>query len=286
MADEWIKIRVDLSDDPTVFMMAELLSIECPTVVGHLVAFWGWMDRHTPDGKQLKLTDSMIDAKIRLPGFASALRKVGWLTGNSMNLEIPNFDRHNTASGKARALEAEAKRIRRTLGKTPEKEPVKSVGQVSDKKEPKSPTREEKRREDIKPKDTPNGVSKKTPAKSFDYSSWPSLPEQQTLEDWFAMRKRIKADVSQTVITAFAKQFDLAAEAGVSVNTCLQECVSRNWRGFKFQWLVNQEQRDANSSQNSGNGPHSTGGPQKLSTVGRNNRAADDYLARFEAEES
>lgn len=152
MAGEWIKIRIDLTDDPTVFMLADLLSTDCPTIVGHLVTFWAWMDRHTPDGKHIQLTENVIDRKIAMLGFANAMRKVGWLAGEDGALELPNFERHNGASSKARALESEAKRLRRQMKTEGEniasETPKKNVGQVSDKTESKSPTREEKRREE------------------------------------------------------------------------------------------------------------------------------------------
>lgn len=148
MADDWIKIRIDLADDPNVFILSDTLNLECPTVVGHLVMFWGWIGRHTPDGRAIKLTESVIDRKIAVPGFSAALRKIGWLSGEDMALELPNFERHNGDSAKARALESEAKRLRRGIDKQSEKEPEKPVGQVSDISRPESPTREEKRREE------------------------------------------------------------------------------------------------------------------------------------------
>lgn len=161
MADDWIKIRIDLCDDPNVYILSDTLSIDVPTCVGHLCLFWGWMDRHTPDGKALKLTESVIDRRVGLPGFAHAMRKVGWLEGENMALTIPKFDRHNGNSAKARTLEAEAKRLRRKEKNASEKEKQgaskttdqtmsddvgQTVGKASDKKGQKCPTREEKRR--------------------------------------------------------------------------------------------------------------------------------------------
>ena len=73
----------------------------------------------------------------------------------------------------------------------------------------------------------------------LDYSCWPQQPAQQTLDDWMAMRKRLKANVSQTVINRFASELKKAVQFGYSVDFCLQECVTRNWRGFEVQWLLN-----------------------------------------------
>jgi uncharacterized protein YdaU (DUF1376 family) len=73
----------------------------------------------------------------------------------------------------------------------------------------------------------------------LDYSCWPQLPTQQTLDDWLAMRKRLKANVSQTVINRFSSELQKAVDCGYTVDACLQECVTRNWRGFEFQWILN-----------------------------------------------
>ena len=101
MAEDWIKIRTDLPDDPNVYLLSEILDLDCPTVVGHLVTFWGWMGKHTPDGKQIKLTEGVIDKRIGVVGFSSAMRKVGWLDGEDLELSLPAFDRHNGESAKA-----------------------------------------------------------------------------------------------------------------------------------------------------------------------------------------
>jgi hypothetical protein len=150
MAGDWIKIRVDLTDDPAVFMLSDILKLECPTLVGHLVMFWSWMNRHTSDGTAIKLTENVIDKKIGVIGFASAMRQVGWLSGHDMALELPHFERHNGDSAKARALESEAKRLRRNIKDLPQppstqKQEI-TVGQMSDNSHSECPTREEKRR--------------------------------------------------------------------------------------------------------------------------------------------
>lgn len=182
MAGDWIKIRTDLSDDPDVYLLSEYLSLECPTIVGHLVMFWGWMDRHTHDGQGIKLSQNIIDRKIGCEGFTAALLKIGWLEGVEHDYSLSKFERHNGNSGKARALEAEAKRLRRA-DKTPPPgpptvtpPPKTNVGQVSDKPPKKSPTRGEERREE-KSKDI------KDSGKRF------SPPSQQEILDYFVFKK-------------------------------------------------------------------------------------------------
>ena len=76
----------------------------------------------------------------------------------------------------------------------------------------------------------------------LDYSQWPNMPSKQTMTDWLAMRKRLKAPISQTVINRFAIELKKAKAYGYTVDQCLAECVTRGWRGFETQWLVNSAQ--------------------------------------------
>ena len=95
-----------------------------------------------------------------------------------------------------------------------------------------------------------NVVSAKAQKQPLDYSCWPEMPEPQTLADWIAMRKRIRADVSQTVINQFGKELTIAVSHGLSVDHCLAECITSNWRGFKYSWLKNQEATRENNQRN------------------------------------
>lgn len=88
------------------------------------------------------------------------------------------------------------------------------------------------------PKKKPPKAPKK-PEQELDYSCWPSMPSEQVLNDWLAMRKNAKATTSQTVITTFGEELTNAVQAGYSVDQCLSECITRNWRGFKLNWLHN-----------------------------------------------
>lgn len=83
-------------------------------------------------------------------------------------------------------------------------------------------------------KDNPRNAA----PKNLDYSVWPAMPSEQTLKDWFAMRKAKKALVSQTVINRMAKQLQIAVTAGLTVDDCLAEAVTRGWTGFEAEWLL------------------------------------------------
>jgi uncharacterized protein YdaU (DUF1376 family) len=112
-----------------------------------------------------------------------------------------------------------------------------------------------------KPVNNKDNIQSRAPA--LDYGCWPSLASDQVLKDWLDMRKRLRANVSQTVVNNFGTELNKAAGFGYSVDQCLSECVTRNWRGFKFNWM--QEKQNAT---------HQRASRETLSE--RANRAADE----------
>lgn len=121
MAGDWIKIRTDLHDDPDVIKMSDICRTKEAEIVGCLVIFFSWANRHTTDGTDLPLTSARIDRLVGLDGFAEGMRRIGWLSGRDGSLQIANYERHNGNGAKARALESEAKQLRRLSDKnTPE----------------------------------------------------------------------------------------------------------------------------------------------------------------------
>jgi hypothetical protein len=103
MAGDWIKMRVDLADDPAVIAMAVQLQVSELLIVGALHKLWSWADRHTVDGHAKSVTMSWINRYIMLPGFAEAMLSTGWLEQKEDGIAIPHFDRHNGETGKKRA---------------------------------------------------------------------------------------------------------------------------------------------------------------------------------------
>lgn len=115
----WIKIDTSLATKPEVFQIARDCKTPRPTVVGHLLMFWGWLDCNSRDGQHLPLSTADIDEIAGLPGFTKAMVTAQWLVGEDGDYSIPRYDRHNGNSAKARALEAEAKRLRRMSDEEP-----------------------------------------------------------------------------------------------------------------------------------------------------------------------
>lgn len=105
---------------------------------------------------------------------------------------------------------------------------------------------------DITPSASQDKPAKKTTPK-LDYSCWPSMPSDQVMADYLALRKTKRAGMSQTVINRLAKEFNMAAQHGVTVDQCLAECVTRGWQGFKFEWIQNSAgSRFAKNTNNTG----------------------------------
>ena len=93
----------------------------------------------------------------------------------------------------------------------------------------------------------------KPPAVPLDYSAWPEQPSESVLTDWIAARKAKKLPVNQTVITRLGNELTRAVSAGLRVDDCLAEAVTRGWQGFKSEWMTNNrgdqhENRRSNSN--------------------------------------
>jgi len=85
----------------------------------------------------------------------------------------------------------------------------------------------------------------------INFESWPSVPDEQLLNDWMAMRKRVKASCSQSAINTIGKQLHLAVSAGYTVDQCIAEAESRSWKGFKLEWMKNNETSTGNNQRSS-----------------------------------
>lgn len=81
----------------------------------------------------------------------------------------------------------------------------------------------------------------KPSACSLDYSSWPSLPSDEVMQEWLDHRKRKKAKVTQLVVTQFGTELFKAKAFGFTVDACLSKCVVRGWTGFEAAWMNNSQ---------------------------------------------
>lgn len=140
MAGDWIKMRVGLADDPAVISIARATKLEPDHVCGKLLTLWGWADQNTSNGRLDGVDATWIDAKVGKRGFCAALCSISppWLILDDSGVTIPNFERHNGSSAKARAENTK----RQTLSRVLRDNCATEARQNCDK----SATREEKRR--------------------------------------------------------------------------------------------------------------------------------------------
>jgi len=120
MAGDWIKMRVDLVDDPSVVWMAEQLGMPEPCVVGYLHTIWSWASRQCDAGSVTGVTMSALQRITRCDRVPELMVRIGWLEVLEIDgmpvLRFPNWERHNSQSAKQRALTQS--RMKRYRGKS------------------------------------------------------------------------------------------------------------------------------------------------------------------------
>lgn len=110
MAGDWVQMRCDLEEDPSVIHIATAVGIAPDWVVGKLHNLWSWANKHTTNGN-VTVTCQWIDTRVKCDGFAKAMIEAGWLKEVARGILFPNFKRWNGKCAKQRALTA--KRVAR-----------------------------------------------------------------------------------------------------------------------------------------------------------------------------
>lgn len=145
MAGDWIKLEHTTPDKPEVIRMATMLRIDQDAVTGKLLRLWIWADQNSIDGEAVLVTHAFIDRFTGCKKFSAALLAVGWLAGEDGNLSLPNFDRHNGESAKARG--ESARRMAKSRANKKEHLLPESAPDVAEKLQQKA--QPEKRREEV-----------------------------------------------------------------------------------------------------------------------------------------
>ena len=104
----WIKVESPTPCKPEVLRIAKIMGVTADDAFGKAMRFWLWLDGVSVDGLVDGLAPHDVDAVLNASGFCDALVAVGWLEYDESNerLTVPNFERHNGESAKARALRA------------------------------------------------------------------------------------------------------------------------------------------------------------------------------------
>jgi hypothetical protein len=106
MAGDWMKMRVNLWDDPRVSSLVDATDTSEAAVIGGLYWLWATADQHSADGHLPGLTLRQLDRKTGLAGFGAALVAIGWVAEEDGGLLICRFNEHNGTGAKKRMLTA------------------------------------------------------------------------------------------------------------------------------------------------------------------------------------
>lgn len=153
MAGDWIKMRHALTYDPAVVALAAQVNLDEFGIVGRLHAVWSWLDQHSEDGTNVRISSAFLDRLTACPGFADALRAVGWLSGRDSALTFPGYTEHNGETAKHRASEAKRKAEQREAAARPDT--ARDVCPACDGTSVPHVAGPEKRREDTNPPSPP-----------------------------------------------------------------------------------------------------------------------------------
>ena len=210
--------------------MAQILEIDPDAVVGKLLRVWAWFDEQTENGNASSVTKALLDRKVGVTGFVTAMLQVGWLVETEHGLSVPNFDRHNGHTAKKRVLTA--KRVAESRANSGDvtlmKQECNAASVTS------ALAREEKRREEknintIPPK-SPKGKSGK-----FDPFSFP-LPENLNTPEVRAVWREFvqhRIDKRSRPTEAACRQVVKKYSDTTPARFCeiLEHCILNNWTG-------------------------------------------------------
>lgn len=113
----WIKMRVNLWDDPRVSALVDATGSSEATVIGGLYWLWTVADGHTTDGFLPDMPLRQLDRRAGVPGLGQALVDIEWLEVLPDGLQIVRFSEHNGASAKRRVMESKRKMSARDADK-------------------------------------------------------------------------------------------------------------------------------------------------------------------------
>jgi hypothetical protein len=196
--------------------------------VGALVSVWGVV-RHK--GKRVDddlvlagLSVSVIDDIADLAGFGEAMSRVGWVVEDDNGLVFPSFFGEFNVDPAEEQRKKNAERQRKYRETHSQNSNVTRNVTVT----PESNT--EKRREE---KSNKEGTKKE-----FLLIQKPDDVEQETWDDWLAVRKSKRAGkVTNRVIAALRKEADLI---GWTLEQALDKCAVRNWISFEAKWVADE----------------------------------------------
>jgi hypothetical protein len=110
----WIKVRTSLYLDGRMALIGKRCSVHPRYALGAFIAVFSAADQLTDDGFVPGWDAKTVDELAGLPGFAEAMRAIGWLTLTDSGVTLARFAEHNGESTKARLNNAARQQRHRT----------------------------------------------------------------------------------------------------------------------------------------------------------------------------
>lgn len=239
----WIKIRSHLANHPKVLRISCALKVHPSRVLGCLVYIWSVADMHA-DGECLPhMTTEVLDQMVDLPGLSDQLIRVEWMRVQDDGLYLPNYQEHNGANAKRRALEAKRKGSVREASASDADNMRTKCGHDADVRrnecghDAELDKSKSKRKKKNKDKETKNSPSSPQRGDAYDPLTAP-LPLQLDTEEfrkawlrwWLYRRERhlapYKASTIQARLNLFVEMGEKAAISAISTS------IANNWAGL------------------------------------------------------
>lgn len=212
MAGDWLKMRLDLAEDPAVIQIAAQTGIPEDTVVGKLHRLWSWASKHTADGHACGVTESWLDRYLDVTGFGEAMVSVGWLEVTCEGLTFPNWNRHNSKGAKERALATLRKERQRSGGgvthlSRPERDTCHAPSVTESRPEKR---REEKNKPPQPPlsggegKDDGKTEAQEEPSQPYSHPGWQPLPADRP--ELYPIAQRVVKYYQRTILPSHTER--------------------------------------------------------------------------------
>lgn len=258
MAGDYLQIDCDLPEKPEVHRICDLTGVPIDTVVGRLVMFWRWVDRHASSQNVTGTSRTLARVAGGDEKFWEDVASLNeWLRITSDGIEIPGWKKRFSKSAKNRIKTAERQSRHRAkksnAGVTPKRD--RNVTGALPKEEKR---REENRREEnTKSEEPPTEVSAETADGGQSAASVPVVDfpvDGKAGKTWWLSQSKLDEYV------ACYPALDVPAQIRIARQWCIDHPTKRKtpggMLGFLTRWL--------NRAQNS---PRA--GPQEFATAGR-----------------
>jgi hypothetical protein len=234
----WIELHDTARDHPKILKLARDLNIQPAHALGHMVSLWTWVLRMAPDGNLSSFDSEDIELGAQWSGSQGAFISAA-VSRELVDFEDDIYKIHDwgdfagslKACGRAKAYR-ERKAVEKSQRKQKNAKPsrdgdvivcVSTQTDQTDQTDQTRPIRAQKKEQ------RPEGVT------------------VQTWEDFLVHRKAQRAPVTETVLKAFSSE---AGKAGMSLEQALVACISRGWRGFKAEWMKDDQQNSKHQQPN------------------------------------